>query len=215
MTQRGIFITFEGPEGSGKSTQVAELSRRLEGRGLGVLQTREPGGTPVGEAIREILQHDEAGESICEEAELLLFAASRAQLVRRVMGPALTRGDCVICDRFVDSTIAYQGYGRGVDIGKMALINQVAIDGAIPDLTLLLDIDIQTAMRRLENRNRITGASPDRIERENQEFHRRVRAGYLDLANQNPERFMVLDGRLPSDRISDLIWNHVQHLLNR
>ena len=142
-TRRGKFITFEGPEGGGKTTQAKRLLARLIGEGHEVIYTREPGGTPTGEAIREILQYDKAGEPLCDETEVFLFAASRAQLVRNVIIPALERGTHVICDRFADSTTVYQGYGRGFDIEQMVAINNFAINGATPDLTLLMDVDVE------------------------------------------------------------------------
>jgi len=136
---KGLFITFEGPEGSGKSTHVARLAKRLKKSGYEVLMTREPGGTIAGEAIREVLQYDRRGEQVSPETETLLFIASRAQLVRTIIMPALKRGVCVICDRFADSTIAYQGYGRGLDVSSLVKLNDFAINGAVPDLTILLD----------------------------------------------------------------------------
>ena len=213
MSKRGIFITFEGPEGSGKTTQVGELIRRLEGLGNTVIQAREPGGTLTGEAIREILQHDKAGEPICGEAEVLLFAASRSQLVQQVIAPALKRGDCIVCDRFADSSTAYQGYGRGFKIGSVDTINQFAMDGTIPDLTLLLDVDMNTAFQRVADRNQRMGGSLDRMEREDRAFHERVRNGYLELARRCPERFVRIDGTLPAENVSDLVWSHVESIL--
>lgn len=215
MARRGTFITFEGPEGSGKSTQITALIERLQARGETVIQAREPGGTPTGEAIREILQHDGSGEPICSETEALLFAASRAQLVRTVILPALEAGHPVVCDRFADSTTAYQGYGRGFPIEKMIAINDFAIAGAQPDITLLLDIDFETTLLRMAARNQATGAALDRIEREEASFHRRVREGYLKLARRYPDRFITIDGNQAPEIITELIWNHVEPLLNR
>lgn len=214
-SRRGIFVTFEGPEGSGKSTQVTELIRRLESRGETVIQAREPGGTKTGEAIRQILQHDQAGEPICSETEALLFAASRAQLVRRSILPALEAGQCVVCDRFADSTTAYQGYGRGFAIERMLSINEFAIGNAHPDITLLLDIDFETTLERMNARTLATGAALDRIEREEASFHRRVRDGYLTLARRFADRFVTLDGSAAPDVISEQVWNHVEPLLHR
>jgi dTMP kinase len=211
---RGTFITFEGPEGSGKTTQITRLCARLEEQGHRVLRVREPGGTPTGEAIRAILQHDAAGEPICRETEALLFAASRAQLVQRMILPALERGDCVICDRFADSTTAYQGFGRGFPIDDMLAINQFAINGAIPDLTLLLDIDPVSAALRLQERNQAAGRGPDRIEREDRAFHERVRQGYLVLAEREPERFAVLDGAQDADALFAEVWVQVKRVLH-
>ncbi|MBI3986873.1 MAG: dTMP kinase, partial [Lentisphaerae bacterium] len=177
--RRGLFITLEGPEGCGKSTQAPLLVARLRGTGYEVVCVREPGGTATGEAIRHILQHHESGEAVCPEAELLLFLASRAQLVRQVIRPALNRGACVVCDRFADSTTAYQGYGRGLDVEQAIALNEFAVQGVMPDLTVLLDVDIGTGFRRLEKRNRERKVRRDRIERAARTFHERVRRGYL------------------------------------
>ncbi|TAN38510.1 MAG: dTMP kinase [Verrucomicrobia bacterium] len=206
--QRGKFITFEGPEGGGKTTQAKRLVAALEQAGRKVLYTREPGGTPTGEAIREILQHDKSGEAICRETEVLLFAASRAQLVRHVIVPALERGEWVVCDRFADSTTAYQGYGRGFPVEQMIAINDFAIDGAQPDLTILLDLPVSAGFARLQQR----GGGKDRIEREAQEFHERVRHGYLELARRWSARFQILDAREPTDVVAAKAWELVQRV---
>jgi dTMP kinase len=209
---RGSFITFEGPEGSGKTTQAARLADRLRAEGLTVLQTREPGGTRTGEAIRNILQHDAAGEPLCAQAEVLLFAASRAQLVQHVILPALERGTWVISDRFADSTTAYQGYGRGFGPETMLAINAFAVGVAQPDMTLLLDLEIETGMRRMEERNAAGNRGRDRIEREDLAFHRRVRDGYLELAARWPERFRVINSTPHPDEVHELIWQTVSPL---
>jgi dTMP kinase len=209
----GRFITFEGPEGSGKTTQAKRLLHRLRNAGRDVLYTREPGGTPTGEAIRDILQHDKAGEPICDEAEVFLFAASRAQLVRRVIIPALEKGTVVVCDRFADSTTAYQGYGRGFPVEQMLAINNFAIDGAQPDVTLLLDVPVSLGFRRLAERQRELFEASDRIEREEREFHERVRDGYLNLARRWPERFQVVDASQEPDRVEARVWEIVQGVL--
>ena len=209
----GRFITFEGPEGGGKTTQAKRLIQRLQDSGREVLYTREPGGTPTGEAIRGILQHDQAGEPLAAEAEVFLFAASRAQLVRRVILPALEKGTIVVCDRFADSTIAYQGYGRGFPVEQMLTINALAIDGAQPDLTLLLDVPVSLGFERITERQRVLFESADRIEREQREFHERVRAGYLDLARRWPERFRRLDAARDPSTVAAEVWEAVRSVL--
>ncbi len=211
---RGKFITFEGPEGAGKTTQARKLIQRLELAGHEVLYTREPGGTPTGEAIRGILQYDKAGEPPCAETEVLLFAASRAQLVRRVIIPALDKGSVVICDRFADSTTAYQGYGRGFPIEQMLAINEFAIHGAVPDVTLLLDLDLEIGFDRLAGREGIM-RQLDRIEREERAFHEKVRRGYLEMARRWPERFHVLDAARPTEQVEEDVWGIVSNVLAR
>jgi dTMP kinase len=210
VAARGRFITFEGPEGGGKTTQARRLIARLEACGLTVHYTREPGGTPTGEAIRDILQHDTAGEPIHPETEVLLFEASRAQLVRDVIAPALERGDWVICDRYADSTTVYQGYGRGFPVEQMIAINRFAIGAMDPELTILIDIDIEQGFRRIDAR----GAQPDRIESEAREFHRRVRAGYLELADRFRERYRIVDGDRPEADVEASIWEIVESELD-
>ena len=212
--QRGKFITFEGPEGGGKTTQAKSLIARLEKKGHEVIYTREPGGTPTGEAIREILQHDKAGEPLCNESEVLLFAASRAQLVRNVILPALHRGAFVVCDRFADSTTAYQGYGRGFPLDQMFAINKFAIQNAEPDITFLLDIVAEEGLQRLEKRHEAQSTSYDRIEREGLAFHQRVRDGYLEMAREDPGRFCILDATQQPDEVEMQIWKHVESILN-
>lgn len=215
MTSLGKFITFEGPEGGGKSTQVRRLADRLKASGRTVLTTREPGGTPTGEVIRGILQHDHAGEALCPESELLLFEASRAQLVRHVILPALKKGMWVLCDRFIDSTAAYQGYGRGFDLKSILEINAFTVGDCMPDLTLLLDVEPQTGMKRLTLRNQEHRTTRDRFEREQVEFHERVRAGYLQLARRWPERIQVIDSMRDEAAVEEDIWIAVSKLMNR
>ena len=213
--KRGKFITFEGPEGSGKSTQIRRLARRLRLAGRKVLVTREPGGTPTGEAIRGILQHDHAGELIAPRAELLLFEASRAQLVQRVIAPALERGLWVLCDRFIDSTTAYQGYGRGFELATVLAINDFAIEDCVPDLTFLLDVMIKTGFARLDLRNAERHAVHDRFERESKAFHNRVRTGYLKLARRWPKRMRVVNASRGMKEIEDDVWSTVRNALCR
>lgn len=209
----GRFITFEGPEGGGKTTQAKRLLARLRDEGRDVLYTREPGGTPTGEAIRDILQHDKAGEPLCDQTEVFLFAASRAQLVRTVILPALERGTIVVCDRFADSTTAYQGYGRGFPVDQMLAINAFAIDGAEPDVTLLLDVPIRLGFERVTGRQRELFENADRIEREAREFHERVRNGYLELAQKWPNRFRRVDATRTPDEVEQSIWEIVKGVL--
>jgi dTMP kinase len=213
MNRRGKFITFEGPEGGGKTTQAKRLLLRLANEGHEVIYTREPGGTPTGEAIREILQYDKAGEPLCDQAEVFLFAASRSQLVRTVIVPALERGTHVVCDRFADSTTVYQGYGRGFDIETMIAINEFAINGAVPDITLLMDVDVAIGFDRLASRQRELFQKSDRIEREAREFHERVRRGYLALAERWPERFRKINAMRDPAEVEADVWNWVQTVL--
>jgi len=208
-TKRGKFITFEGPEGGGKTTQAKRLIALLEAAGHEVVYTREPGGTPTGEAIRDILQHNKTKEDISPSAEVLLFAASRAQLVAHVILPALQRGAWVVCDRFADSTTAYQGYGRGFDREQMIAINTFAIGAATPDLTFLLDVDLDEGFRRITVRHQKKDSPLDRIEQEARTFHERVRQGYLDMAQRWPERFRVIDGMREEALVATEIWEWV------
>lgn len=187
--ERGKFISFEGSEGCGKSTQIARLAERLKSRGREVLLTREPGGTAVGEKVRDLLQHAPEGEALAAESELLLFAASRAQLVREVIEPALARGCWVVADRFLDSTTVYQGAGRGLDAAAVGAINAFAVGDLLPDLTILLDMDAEKGRSRAVA---AAGGKPDRIEGLPLAFFEKVRAGYLALAEKE-ERFAVLD----------------------
>jgi len=189
VMKRGYFISFEGPEGSGKTTQARKLVAKLEKQERPVIYTREPGGTQVGELIRGILQHDQVDEAIFSETEILLFASSRAQLVRKVINPTLEAGSWVVCDRFTDSTLAYQGYARGLDISALKRINDFAVGNNYPSLTILLDIDFESGFKRLHQR----GEKPDRIERESRPFHEKVRQGYLEIARAEPQRFCILD----------------------
>lgn len=211
MNARGRFISMEGPEGSGKTTQCARLARRLLAAGREVVALREPGGTPLGEAIRSLLQHDAAGERMAPEAETLLFLASRAHLLGQVVRPALERGAWVVCDRFFDSTIAYQGFGRGCDVEEVIRVNEFAVGGLRPDLTVLLDIDVAAGFDRLAGRNASAGTGNDRFEREDRGFHERVRAGYLELARRWPERIWTIDGSRDADALERDIWSRVAH----
>ena len=203
----GLFITFEGTEGCGKSTQINALAARLQDQGQQVLQTREPGGTPLGEAVRNLLQHDEAGAGMSPEAELLLFTASRAQLTRERILPAIAKGEIVLCDRFMDSTTVYQGVARNIDSQAVAAINRFAVGEARPDLTILIDLSPEVGMARVHAR---CDGQLDRIEQEAIEFFQAVRAGYLKLAESEPERFLVLDGSASVEVLEQQIWAAVQ-----
>ncbi len=188
-TERGLFLTFEGGEGSGKSTQIAMLRSAFDSLALPYVCIREPGGTRVGEEIREILLDPSHG-FMSFRAELLLYEAARAQLVAEVIAPALKVGKIVLCDRFYDSTAAYQGHARGLPIEQIDGLNLFAADSLVPDLTILLDVDPLVGIVRA------TGQGADRIEREGIEFHQRVRQGFLAIASSQPERFAVIDASL-------------------
>ncbi len=210
---QGKFITFEGPEGSGKSTQIDLLAQKLKDAGKVVACTREPGGTATGEAIRNILQHDTVNEPLADRAELMLFTASRAQLMNRFVLPALARNEWVICDRFIDSTMAYQGFGRGMDIETLDRINSFAIYGRSPDLTILLDLDVERGFERLNLRYAKNAGGKDRFEREGLEFHHRVRDGYQTLAAREPARFRIIDSDRPIGLVADDVWEQVAEAL--
>ncbi|MCH2060325.1 MAG: dTMP kinase [Verrucomicrobiales bacterium] len=203
---RGRFITFEGSEGCGKTTQIQRLSERLKEEGREVLLTREPGGTGAGEKIRDLLQHAPEGEGLTAEAEVLLFTASRAQLVREQVVPAIERGVYVLADRFLDSTTVYQGMARGLDAPAVAAINRFAVGECMPDMTFLLDLPVHEGRRRVSERS---PGEEDRMERESDDFFEKVRAGYLDLADSEPERFIVLDAMKTPDQIAREIWNYL------
>lgn len=209
----GKFITLEGPEGGGKSTQARHLAARLSRAGMEVVSVREPGGTRAGELIRDILQHDKAAESIPPNTEALLFNASRAQLVHHVIRPALRRGAWVVCDRFADSTTVYQGYGRGLDIETLLRLNAFAVGEIVPDLTLVLDLPVEIGFERLQARMAGGGGGHDRIEREDLDFHRRIRNGYLELARQDPNRFRVVDASADIEAVALAIRTVVNDVL--
>jgi dTMP kinase len=208
ISQPGFFISFEGSEGCGKSTQIGMLMRSLREAGLQPLLVREPGGTPVGEIIRHLLQHAPEGEEMVSESELLLFAASRAQLVRQVILPALSENRVVISDRFLDSTTVYQGVARKISADAVAMINRFAAGPRLPDVTFLLDMDEVVAMERVRS-GRGSGAVPDRMEEQPMEFYRAVREGYLVLAKAEPRRIRVLDATRSPEEIADQIRNEL------
>ena len=199
-----IFIVFEGGDGSGKSTQARNLSRRLRRRSIPVQLTREPGGTPSGESIRRLLKGQ---RSFRPMSELLLFEAARAQLVESVIRPGLDGGTTVICDRYTASTVAYQGHGRGLDLALIQQLNEMATGGLAPDLTVLLDLSPLVGLSRRG------AAGSDPFESAPQEFQSKVREGYLAQAAEAPERWLVLDGSRPQSALSREIWTKVQPLL--
>lgn len=197
-------ITFEGSEGCGKTTQVRRLVARLEKLGVATSVFREPGGTAIGEAIRHLLQHAEENRAMKPETELLLFEASRSQLVREKIRPALARDEFVICDRFFDSTTVYQGAARSLDSTIVKTLNDFAVTDCIPDLTILLDIDRETARSRLGKRK-----LRDRLEDEPEEFHLRVISAYRKLARREPKRVALIDGRASAGNIEAEVWKIV------
>lgn len=207
VKSRGIFISFEGSEGSGKTTQIARLAKLLEMRDKEVLVTREPGGTEIGEEIRHLLKHSHSGENMCPETELLLFAAARAQLVREKLLPNLMAGKIIICDRFLDSTTVYQGAARQMSNDPIQVINHFAVGTLIPDLTIVIDVPAEVGLRRVKRR---ASDLPDRMEKENIDFYERVREGYLVLAHSLPERFIVVDGTQDVPDIEAEIWSHIE-----
>jgi dTMP kinase len=202
LMSRLPFITFEGTEGCGKSTQVRRLTSRLESLGAPFLLTREPGGTPIGESIKELLQFAPQGKGMSPETELLLFEASRSQVVREVIKPALANGTCVIADRFFDSTTAYQGSARNLDPSIVKQLNRFAVGDCIPDLTIILDIDMKTAQARMQEKPR----KPDRMEQEPVEFYERVRQAYRQLAESESKRVVLINGSRAADQIEEEIW---------
>ena len=210
---RGRFITFEGGEGCGKSTQVKRLAEALEASGREVVVTREPGGTRLAELVRSLLK-DEREDPPCDRSELLLFLAARAQLVRNVIRPALASGKWVVCDRFSDSTFAYQGYGRGLPLDELRLMNGFACDGLTPDLTLLLDVRPEVARERMRRREEATNTSADRIEQAGDGFHDRLRAGFMELAAADPGRIKVIDANGTPDEVWENVRQAVEHANN-
>jgi dTMP kinase len=203
----GRLISFEGSEGSGKSTQIARLAAHFQKSHRDVVTTREPGGTEIGEQIRNIIVHNSKGDEMCAETELLLFAAARAQLVREVIAPALLRGAIVLSDRFLDSSTVYQGIGRNLAADPVNQINRFAVGNVMPDLTVVIDVPESVSLSRLKQR---ASDLPDRMERENVDFYKKVREGYLVLAKSMPERFIVVDGTKPEDTVEKKIWSEVQ-----
>ena len=200
-----LFVVFEGGEGSGKSTQAGMLKRQLLSTGLPVILTREPGGTPAGNRLRHWVKWD---GGITPQSELLFILAARSQLVTEIIRPALDKGTVVICDRYIYSTIAYQGYGRGLDLAFLRALNGFVTGGLQPDLVVLLDIDPDEGLGRLRG-------SKDRFERETGSFHKKVREGYLKMAEAEPRRWMVLNASLPKKEIQRSIWQRVKPMLGQ
>jgi dTMP kinase len=201
----GFLLSFEGSEGCGKSTQIALLRTRLEAAGRSVVVLREPGGTELGESIRHLLQHAKEGAAMTPETELLLFAASRAQLVREKIRPLLEAGTFIILDRFLDSTTVYQGIARGLPLESVRAINHFAIGGTLPQLTLVLDMDSATARQRIHQ----TGRELDRIESQPQSFFEKVRQGYLDVAQAEPARVKIIDASASPEVVHENIWQTI------
>jgi dTMP kinase len=202
-----LFITFEGGEGSGKSTQARLLHRHLQRQNVPSLLTHEPGVTDLGKKITRLLKWSK-DTTISPVAELLLFNTSRAQLVSEVIKPAPENGTNVICDRYADSTTAYQGYGRGLDLATVESVNKIGMSGLVPDVTFLLDIPVEEGLARIEK-------NKDRFEIESADFHARVREGYLKLAEQEPKRWCVIDATQSKSKIAGVIWQRIRPILPR
>ncbi|MBO6168116.1 MAG: dTMP kinase [Kiritimatiellae bacterium] len=210
---RGKFITLEGGEAAGKSTQIARIKAALEARGIETVVTREPGGTRLAELIRGLLK-DEYEDAPCDRAELLLFLAARAQLVKNVIKPALDAGKWVVSDRFSDSTFAYQGYGRGLPLDAIETANSFACDGLKPDITFWLDVSPETALKRRLGREAATHTGADRFEREQAAFHERLRAGFAALHAAEPGRIARIDANAAQDDVWEEIWTHLKPILS-
>jgi dTMP kinase len=203
----GLFITFEGADGCGKSTQFDILVRSLRELGHTVRAIREPGGTPIGEEIRRILKHSPASHAMTSEAELLLFNASRAQLARQVIQPAIDAGEIVLCDRFYDSTIAYQGYGRGLDLQKLQTMVDFAVGSTRPDITLLLTVPASVSEARRVKRASTANPERDRFEEADRAFFDRVEQGYQAIAQKEPNRVRVVDGSQSVEAVAGTVWH--------
>src|SRR6185312_15350529 len=206
---QGRFVTFEGMDGCGKTTQLRLLAQHLRENGREVVESVEHGGTEIGRQIRRILL-DPASAAIHARTELLLYFASRAQNVEEVIRPALAEGKIVLCDRFTDSTLVYQGCGRGLDPAIVRELDRIACQGLRPDLTILIDIDLETSLTRAKRRNERVGQAESRIDDESAAFHESVRRGYLDLAAAEPDRFVVIDGRAGIGEVA----RHLREALN-
>lgn len=210
---KGVFVTFEGTEGSGKSTQIQRLAARLRAGGRAVRLLREPGGTPIGEEIRHTLQHSRQNHAMTAEAELLLMNASRAQLVREVIRPALAAGEVVLCDRFHDSTIAYQGFGRRLDLGTVRTLIDIAVGPTRPDLTFLLLVPLEVSEARRRGRQADAAPLRDRFEEAGRDFFLRVEEGYRSIAADEPGRVVTVDATRPPEAVEAEIWQRVAPVL--
>jgi dTMP kinase len=205
----GLFVTFEGIDGCGKSTQVDAARRGLEKKGIACMVTREPGGAPISEKVRAILLSPDNGE-MCNTCEVLLYLAARAQHVHEKIAPALTQGAVVLCDRFMDATFAYQSFGRGIQLDLLFSMNDFATAGVVPALTFIFDIDVETAFGRLAKAKKM----PDRLEQSGREFFEKVRQGYLALASRFPRRIVVLSGTAPVEELSIAVLNSIMRQLH-
>jgi dTMP kinase len=209
----GRFITFEGTEGGGKTTQITLLAERVRKLGQTVRVLREPGGTPIGEEIRHTLKHSEQSHAMTPETELLLMNASRAQLVREIIRPALAAGEIVLCDRFSDSTIAYQAYGRGLDLKQVQSVIDFAVGETRPDLTLLLHVPLNVSESRRQARQSTTAPQRDRFEESDRGFFERVEKGYLALAASEPKRVKLIDATKSINEVAEEIWGFTRPIL--
>jgi dTMP kinase len=210
---KGLFITFEGTEGGGKTTQIKRLAQKLQTAGAVVRVLREPGGTPIGEEIRHTLQHSSQNQAMAPETELLLINASRSQLVREIIRPALLAGEIVLCDRFYDSTVAYQCYGRGLDPALTEMVIRIAVGDTRPDLTLLLSVPIDVSESRRHARNAAENSCRDRMEEAGRDFFIRVEHGYHAIARSEPQRVRTIDATAAIDDVANAVWSEIQPLL--
>lgn len=209
MGRRGFFIVFEGVEGAGKSVQAGLLASHLREQGHPVLVTREPGGTRIGEQIRAIT-HNQKNVDLDARAEAYLMAASRSQHVTEIIEPALEEGKVVVCDRFVDSSIAYQGYGRGLGADTIRDLNHLAVNGAVPDLTILLNVPVEVGLARREG-----SVKKDRMDLQQKDFYQRVHQGYLELAKSAPAQYVVIDATAPLEAVASKVWEAVKKFLGK